>query len=207
MNENFGKYLRDLRKSKKLTLKELGQLTGMSHTYISQLERGIRGIKGVPSPEALKKLSGPLNVPHMELMHIAGHIDHPPAAIDFLGTDLERIKPYLPLLAEQNHIKQLETEYSPYFGGNFKITYDSLKELIYQENIQEKAIRLIQELMRRIKEVNKEREKQNKTDLLELLATSQPVYVKGKQLTPEDRLKVSGMLQVLFPEIEKRDPQ
>lgn len=34
-----------------------------------------RGERGVPSPEILKKLAGPLQVPHVELMYAAGHVD------------------------------------------------------------------------------------------------------------------------------------
>lgn len=74
MSKNFGQYLRKLRKNRGLTLKELGELTGMSHAYLSQLERGERGVNGIPAPDTLRKLSVPLKVQFFELMVEAGHI-------------------------------------------------------------------------------------------------------------------------------------
>lgn len=70
----YGKYLRELRKNKGLTLKELGKQAGLSYSYLSQLERGERGTEGIPSPQILKKLAEPLGVSHNELMLEAGYI-------------------------------------------------------------------------------------------------------------------------------------
>ena len=42
--KTIGEKIRDLRLQKKLTLKELGQLTGLSVGYLSQLERGLTDI-------------------------------------------------------------------------------------------------------------------------------------------------------------------
>jgi SOS regulatory protein LexA len=67
----FGLYLRELRKNKKISMKKLEELSGVSNAYISNLENGKRGI---PSPEVLKKLHGPLGVSYDELMERAGHI-------------------------------------------------------------------------------------------------------------------------------------
>jgi transcriptional regulator with XRE-family HTH domain len=68
----FGKYLSKLRKETKLTIKELEQQIGVSNPYISQIEIGVRGI---PSPDTLQKLSLSLNVSFMELMEKAGYIE------------------------------------------------------------------------------------------------------------------------------------
>lgn len=68
--KEFGKYLRSLRENAKLTMRKLDSLSGVSHSYISQIERGERGI---PSPDILKKLADPLNIPYMDLLHKAGH--------------------------------------------------------------------------------------------------------------------------------------
>lgn len=68
--EGFGKYLRSLRKSKNLTLKELANLSEVSQSYITNVENNKRGI---PSPDILKKLSEPLGVDYEELMIKAGY--------------------------------------------------------------------------------------------------------------------------------------
>lgn len=70
--KDFGDYIRKLRKKRKLTIRQLDLYSGVSHSYISQIERGIRGI---PKPDILKKLSGPLNVDYADLMKAAGYIE------------------------------------------------------------------------------------------------------------------------------------
>lgn len=71
-NVEFGIYLRKKREERKLSVRQLNTYSGVSHSYISQVERGNRG---VPSPDILKKLSKPLGVDYEELMVKAGHID------------------------------------------------------------------------------------------------------------------------------------
>lgn len=71
-NVEFGNYLRNKREERKLSVRQLNTYSGVSHSYISQVERGNRG---VPSPDILKKLSKPLGVDYEELMVKAGHID------------------------------------------------------------------------------------------------------------------------------------
>lgn len=70
--KEFGEYLKGLRKGKKLTIRQLDLYSGVSNSYISQMERGERGI---PSPDILRKLSKPLGVEYVTLMERAGHIE------------------------------------------------------------------------------------------------------------------------------------
>jgi transcriptional regulator with XRE-family HTH domain len=60
----FGQMLRKQRESKNLTLSELGQLANLSQPYLSQIENGKRGI---PSPQVLQALAGPLGLDAFEL--------------------------------------------------------------------------------------------------------------------------------------------
>lgn len=69
--KEFGEYLKGIRKSKKMTIRQLELYSKVSNAYISQLERGDRGL---PSPDILKKLSQPLGVEYNELMIKAGYI-------------------------------------------------------------------------------------------------------------------------------------
>jgi len=55
----FGNWLKEIRTQKKLTLRELEKLTGLSNSYLSQLERGERGI---PRIIILKKISDGLSI-------------------------------------------------------------------------------------------------------------------------------------------------
>ncbi|NOU88845.1 helix-turn-helix domain-containing protein [Paenibacillus sp. LMG 31460] len=68
--------LKDMRKLKGFTIRELADRSGVSAAYISQLENGNRGI---PSPEVLMKLSEGLNTSYSELMDIAGYLESSPS--------------------------------------------------------------------------------------------------------------------------------
>ncbi|MCD1261826.1 helix-turn-helix transcriptional regulator [Paenibacillus athensensis] len=70
----FYDQLRDLRKHRGFTVRELSERSGVSHAYISQLESGKRRI---PSPDVLAKLSKGLNIPYAELMRVAGYLEPP----------------------------------------------------------------------------------------------------------------------------------
>lgn len=56
--ENLGVSIKNLRKNKKMTLKELSEITGLSISFLSQLERG----KSSATLDSLKKISLALDV-------------------------------------------------------------------------------------------------------------------------------------------------
>jgi transcriptional regulator with XRE-family HTH domain len=70
-NENrLGRYLKDAREEKKLSLRAVEALTGISNAYLSQIESGkIRQ----PSPVWLHKLSGVYGVSYGTVMRLAGY--------------------------------------------------------------------------------------------------------------------------------------
>lgn len=66
----FGERLKEIRKSKNLSLREAARRSKVSHPYLSQLESG-RNKK--PSPEIIRKIADGLNHPYNELMDLAGY--------------------------------------------------------------------------------------------------------------------------------------
>ncbi|MFF5994240.1 helix-turn-helix transcriptional regulator [Lysinibacillus sp. KU-BSD001] len=75
MND-LGDLLRELRGSR--SLREIGEITELSHTYIADIEKGYRrGTKKPinPSPETLKRLADAYNYPYEDLMKIAGYLN------------------------------------------------------------------------------------------------------------------------------------
>ena len=73
MNE-FGIYLKELRGKK--SIREVAKEVGISHTYLSTLEKGKdprTGYVRKPSLETLKKLAIGLNVSYLELLQLAGY--------------------------------------------------------------------------------------------------------------------------------------
>ena len=69
--ENFGEYVRELRKRKRLTLKQAEKLGVASNAYLSQLERGHRKR---PQLDILKRRAGVYNVPLNDLLIAAGYL-------------------------------------------------------------------------------------------------------------------------------------
>lgn len=71
----LGDLLRELRG--KRSLREIADLTELSHTYISDVEKGYRrGSKKPlnPSPETLKRLAKAYDYPYEKLMKAAGYV-------------------------------------------------------------------------------------------------------------------------------------
>lgn len=74
MQNKFGEYLRRLRKTKGLTLKQVETAAEVSNAYISQIERGLRK---PPHPDILKRLAKVYEVTHRELLIAAGYLEDP----------------------------------------------------------------------------------------------------------------------------------
>src|SRR5690554_5655443 len=68
----FGEYLKDLRRAKGLTQKQLAQLAGFSNTEISRIESGDRQ---KPSPAILKGVAPHLDISCEELFKKAGYLE------------------------------------------------------------------------------------------------------------------------------------
>lgn len=68
---NFGKYIRGLRDESGLTLRQVNVQSGVSDSYLSQVENGLRGI---PSAEILKKLAPVYKKSYEEIFIAAGYL-------------------------------------------------------------------------------------------------------------------------------------
>ncbi|MBU9722165.1 MULTISPECIES: helix-turn-helix domain-containing protein [Bacillaceae] len=68
---DFKDYLKTKRKEKNLSMNKLGQISGVSAMYISQIERGRRV---TPTPKIIAKLAEGLKEPYDELMKVAGYM-------------------------------------------------------------------------------------------------------------------------------------
>lgn len=75
---NLGDLLQTLRQNKSFSLREAADKTGLSHTYISDIEKGMR--RGTrtplhPSPDTLKRLADAYDYPYHKLLEAAGYLD------------------------------------------------------------------------------------------------------------------------------------
>jgi transcriptional regulator with XRE-family HTH domain len=68
---DFGRYLKELRIRRGLSMRELSRRSGVSQAYISQLEKGKRG---TPKPEVIFSLYPHLDISYSKLMNAAGYL-------------------------------------------------------------------------------------------------------------------------------------
>lgn len=71
MKTNLGNKLRQVRKLKSLSLRDVEAKTGISNAYLSQLERGDASN---PSPKKLKSLADCYVIPYADLLSLAGYL-------------------------------------------------------------------------------------------------------------------------------------
>ena len=69
--EELGKYLKQLRYTKEISLREVDKLTGISYTHLNMIENGRRNV----TPALLRNLATLYNVDYLDLYEKAGYID------------------------------------------------------------------------------------------------------------------------------------
>ena len=72
MDDNFGKYLKDLRNNQKLSLRDVEAKGSISSSYLAQIEQGRRR---PPGPDILKRLAPVYDVPVRDLLKAAGYLE------------------------------------------------------------------------------------------------------------------------------------
>lgn len=99
---NFSNYLKKRRAELDLSYGELAKLSGVSKSYLIQLESGERD---TPHPDKLRGLAPALQIPYMKLMHIAGYVDAT-AALKAAGVNYMLIDDYVRCGLTEAEIKQ-----------------------------------------------------------------------------------------------------
>ena len=74
MTKRFGEQIRELRKARNLGQRALGQMVGVSHTYISKIENEKLDFGDYPSEELILKLAKALDTDEDELLMLAKKI-------------------------------------------------------------------------------------------------------------------------------------
>lgn len=69
---DFGTYIRQLRKKQGLSLRAVSQQTGISYSYLAQIEQGRRN---PPRPDFMKRLAPAYQVTQKDLLRAAGHLE------------------------------------------------------------------------------------------------------------------------------------
>lgn len=153
MNE-FGEYLKELRAGR--SLREMERITGLSHTYLSTLEKGVdprSGNERKPTPEALKKLSDSLGVSYSELMSKAGYVEE--------ESDIERIDWAIKIVESNLYKKIRDKEVLMEHDGKLHQTLEEeeyLKENERYNLLMEDNTNFIEEFKKNLKTLKKLRQ-------------------------------------------------
>lgn len=120
--EHFSNSLKKMRKSKKLTLIKLSELSGVAKSAISYYENGVR----LPNTVTLHKLANALNVDPSELTD-------PPDPLELIAEKLFNKELNL-FQAKINSGKALSKEYYAEYNGNSVCVYFRFPKIKYEPN-------------------------------------------------------------------------
>lgn len=228
--EQFGRYLRELRSSKGLTLEELGKRVQLTKGHLSNMEHGKRG---VPAADLLKKFSDALGVSYAELLLRVGHVDEAfikeqqdsylfSIIIDSLEEVFEEIRAVKPGEYVDQYEQLLADALAELEFSN-RIDVDTLKNKLYDNQgnsllgTQRHADR-ITDLLDTLVKIRSEQRKQNLRDRLEktkvapspklneltlYLEQKTDLAYNGHKLTELERQRIADMLQLMFPNYSK----
>lgn len=197
--EEFGKYLRKLRKDRDLTLVELSKITGVSNPYISQIENG----KFTPSPEVLTKISKGLGVADLHLMIKAGYLDQELSSIEG-DVDMEKI---ISAMIE-DEIKILQSVKGNNDDNSIDIKISATKRLLKLEEMRKKLNNINhKEALNShlIEGTSIDDYQENKSNFyidndLSNILFSNDVYFFSNKLTTEDKVKIVRLASVVLSE-------
>lgn len=124
----FGEKLRKLRKEKGLSIRKLSDLSGVAHSYLSQVETGKRG---VPKVETLERIAAGLNIPSIDLLARAGYID-PDDYVKMKNEEDDIEWSLVQQQLENDKVKAIEKEKAPIYIDQI---LDSNLRLYFQDRL------------------------------------------------------------------------
>lgn len=141
-NVELGKFLKEVRENKKISLREVEKLTGVGYSHLSMIENGKRNV----TPALLKNLSRIYNIDYIDLYEKAGYLDL--AESEKLKDEISDNKRVFPLLgtvkagydylASENIIGYVSidkkiSDIENYFA--LKVVGDSMQPVLYEDDI------------------------------------------------------------------------
>jgi transcriptional regulator with XRE-family HTH domain len=174
MNE-LGDFLKQLRGN--LSLREVQEGTGISHTYLSTLEKGFdpRSKKPrKPTPEVLLKLARFYKVEYGTLMFLAGYVN---SKLNFTDGDFP--------IESDEIVEDLKKN---------RLSYEERKAEVIKLALKSK------ELEEQLGEIRNTTSKATieKNDLFSLLNLDSDLYYKNKILTKDEKDKIKIILKTFF---------
>ncbi len=200
-NQELGEYLKSIRESRNLTLRQVDYRSDVSYSHLSMIESGAR--KALPL--TLKELAKVYNIDYIDLLEKAGYIDlAEKERLNKLSPSNKQVFPLLGLvkagydyLASENIIGHVNIDKKVSDPENYfalRVTGDSMQPVLFEDDIiivhrqndvenGQVAIILIDEEAT-VKKVMKY------DDYIELIAFNS--YYPPKKLTKKDKFKIIG---------------
>lgn len=110
-NNNFGELVREIRLSKRLSLKDLAEKSGLSCPYLSRIENG----KRKPSANTIKKLADALDVKYLYLLNEAGLLSEE----DIVDGENELLKENIRLNEENRKLREVIKNMQNFISDSF----------------------------------------------------------------------------------------
>ncbi|SMG56512.1 helix-turn-helix domain-containing protein [Paenibacillus aquistagni] len=209
----FGEYLKLIRKQEKLTLTELAKKTGLSHSYLSQLENGKRK---VPPINTLLKISRALDVSIAE-MPFTSELSNAELETFYNELQIETLLLLLKIIGKDDHHFKQTTYFHPKFNkliDEFKDIFKVKKNYISPRDILDTVcgydgdLEIIQNW---IEELNEVAEWHNEVvdpllfsgDLSKVLQSNSLTF-NNRKLSRGDRQRILDMLHIMFPYEDNR---
>lgn len=200
----IGEFIRSKRKERKLTLKQLAQEIGLSHTYLSQIELGDRKA----SPDVLRQLSEALNVSYSELMEVAGYTKESDK-IEIMMNELltfNEMKQYKNAEFENVTLELSRSDLDEETRKHLKKVAAQRKSEVQKLDV---LIRFLDESIRSSAEYKEAVQTKNiienfvgeattKIDLENFFNMAQEITINGKTLTDEEKQKALQILKLTF---------
>lgn len=141
-NVELGAYLKKIRESEEISLREVEKLTGVGYSHLSMIENGKRNV----TPALLKNLSRIYGIDYIDLYEKAGYLDLAESErLKNNSTDNKRVFPLLgtvkagyDYLASENIIGYVTIDKKLSDPENYfalKIVGDSMQPVMYEDDI------------------------------------------------------------------------
>ena len=178
MSTEIGKYIKELRGSK--SLRQMERDTGVSHTYLSSVEKGRdpRSKKElIPPPPTLKKIADGTGADYLEMLKIAGYLS------DYMEEKLIQLERKAKETSKEN------AKIADDFNFN---EYDDVTNRLSIAIEQKKKITADNEL------IDKEDENKNAVFLLNLYRTLERSRLKAAHFDKETQSKLFNIISLLL---------
>lgn len=141
-NVELGAYLKKIRESEEISLREVEKLTGVGYSHLSMIENGKRNV----TPALLKNLSRIYGIDYIDLYEKAGYLDLAESErLKNNSTDNKRVFPLLgtvkagyDYLANENIIGYINIDKKISDPENYfalKVIGDSMQPVLYEDDI------------------------------------------------------------------------